>query len=1035
MTERREISSRRRPFRGAIAWMAGNPVAANLAMLFLLIGGFVWGGQIKQEVFPEFTLDLVQVTVLYPGATPEDVVDGIILPIEEAIQGVDGIKEVVSVADEGIGTVRVEADIDTDLQQLATDIKNEVDRIYSFPEDAEEPLVTIPSHKRQVVTLLISGEQNRKVLREITEMVRDRLLQDDNITRVELLGDRPLEISIEVSSETLEAYHLKLAQVAEKVRSAARDIPGGTIRTRGGDILVRMAERKDYKSEFARIPVITRANGTIVTLGEIADIRDDFEDTRRFVFYNRKPALGIDVYRVGDQTPITVSDAVSRQLEELRRMLPAGIHLDTVNDRSEMFRQRISLLLRNGFLGLGLVFILLAVFLEARLAFWVTMGIPISFLGSLLFIPMFDVSISMVSLFAFIVALGIVVDDAIVVGENVYHYKQLGDDPFTAAVKGVREVAVPVTFSVLTNIAAFLPLYFVPGVMGKIFRHIPVVVVSVFAISLLEAVFVLPAHLAHLKPVRNRLLVVVDRWQQKLSGYISAVIRNVYGPFLRFSLKFRYISMAVGIVILMLTLAYVKSGRMGMVMFPKVESDFAYARATLPVGVSVAETLAVEKELVAAAEKLVDEIGRDRQLKGILSYVDNNYTWVQVHMRPPDIRPMHTGEFTRKWRELVGGIPGVETLKFESDKGGPGSGAALTVELQHRDTDILAAASAELAEALKAYPLVSDVDDGFTPGKNQYEFTLKAAGYRLGLTPADVARQIRNSYYGYEVFRQLRGRNEVKIMVRLPEKEREAAWYLEEMLITTPLGAKVPLLEIVTIKKSRAFTTIERRDGRRVVNVTCDVTPRSRADMIKNSLVREVLPRLQAKYHGLNYSFSGRQSDRMESMTALARGMVIAMMMVYVLLAIPFRSYIQPLIIMISIPFGIVGAIAGHLLMGYTLSLLSMFGIVALSGVVVNDSLVLIDFANRRVAAGDTPYRAITSAGVQRFRPIILTTMTTFFGLMPMIFETSRQARFLIPMAISLGFGILFSTLIILIMVPALYLILEDCRKLLGGDG
>jgi hypothetical protein len=598
MTERREISSRRRPFRGAIAWMAGNPVAANLAMLFLLIGGFVWGGQIKQEVFPEFTLDLVQVTVLYPGATPEDVVDGIILPIEEAIQGVDGIKEVVSVADEGIGTVRVEADIDTDLQQLATDIKNEVDRIYSFPEDAEEPLVTIPSHKRQVVTLLISGEQNRKVLREITEMVRDRLLQDDNITRVELLGDRPLEISIEVSSETLEAYHLKLAQVAEKVRSAARDIPGGTIRTRGGDILVRMAERKDYKSEFARIPVITRANGTIVTLGEIADIRDDFEDTRRFVFYNRKPALGIDVYRVGDQTPITVSDAVSRQLEELRRMLPAGIHLDTVNDRSEMFRQRISLLLRNGFLGLGLVFILLAVFLEARLAFWVTMGIPISFLGSLLFIPMFDVSISMVSLFAFIVALGIVVDDAIVVGENVYHYKQLGDDPFTAAVKGVREVAVPVTFSVLTNIVAFLPLYFVPGVMGKIFRHIPVVVVSVFAISLLEAVFVLPAHLAHLKPVRNRLLVVVDRWQQKLSGYISAVIRNVYGPFLRFSLKFRYISMAVGIVILMLTLAYVKSGRMGMVMFPKVESDFAYARATLPVGVSVAETLAVGKALV-----------------------------------------------------------------------------------------------------------------------------------------------------------------------------------------------------------------------------------------------------------------------------------------------------------------------------------------------------------------------------------------------------------------------------------------------------
>ncbi len=1030
MTTGRKAERRRSQTGGAIAWMAGNPVAANLVMLFLLIGGFVWGGHIKQEVFPEFTLDQVRITVLYPGATPEDVVDGIILPIEEAIQEVDGIKEVVSIADEGVGTVMVEADIDTDLQRLATDVKNEVDRIYSFPEDAEEPLVTIPSHKRQVVTLLISGNQERKVLREVTEMVRDRLLQDDEITRVELLGDRPFEISIEVPSEILEAYRLKLSQVAEKVRAASRDIPGGTIKTRGGDILVRMAERKDYRSEFARIPIITRANGTIVTLGEIAEIRDDFEDTRTFVFYNRVPALGIDVYRVGDQTPISVSDAVARQLEELRRMLPAGIHIDSVNDRSEMFRQRISLLVRNGYLGLGLVFILLAIFLEARLAFWVTMGIPISFLGSLLFIPMFNVSISMVSLFAFIVALGIVVDDAIVVGENVYHYKQLGDDPFTAAVKGVKEVAVPVTFSVMTNIAAFLPLYFVPGVMGKIFRHIPVVVVSVFAISLIEAIFVLPAHLAHQKPGRNPLLLLLGRWQQKVSNYITLVIKNGYGPFLRFSLKFRYVSMTVGIVVLMLTIAYVKSGRMGMVMFPKVESDFAYVKATLPVGVSVTETLAVERKLVAAAEKLLDEIGREKQLKGILSYVNNNYTWIQVHMRPPEVRPMHTEEFTRKWRKLVGGIPGVETLKFESDKGGPGSGPALTVELQHRNTEILEKAGAELAAALKVYPLVSDVDDGFTPGKNQYEFTLKPAGYRLGLTPADVARQIRNSYYGYEVFRQLRGRNEIKIMVRLPEKEREAAYYLEEMLITTPRGVKVPLLDIVDIRKSRAYTTIERRDGRRVVNVTCDVTPRSRADMVKNSLVSEVLPRLTEKYSGLNYSFSGRQSDRMESMAALARGMVIALMMVYVLLAIPFRSYVQPLIIMISIPFGIVGAIAGHLLMGYTLSLLSMFGIVALSGVVVNDSLVLIDFANRRVAAGDTPYRAITSAGIQRFRPIILTTMTTFFGLMPMIFETSRQARFLIPMAISLGFGILFSTLIILIMVPALYMILEDCKKL-----
>ena len=1017
---------------GPIGWMAGNPVAANLLMLFLLVGGFFWGSHIKQEVFPEFNLDLVQVRVVYPGATPDDVAKGIVLPVEEAIQSIDGIKEVVSVADEGVGTVRVEAEIGTNLHQLALDIKNEVDRIYAFPEEAEEPQVTIPSHKNQVVTLIISGCQPPQVLREITEMVRDRLLQDDDITRVELLGDRPLEMSIEVPAATLEAYNLRLSDIAVKVGNAARDIPGGAIETRGGDILVRMAERKDYKSQFAQIPIITGADGTIVTLGDIARIHDDFEDLRRYVFYNQVPALGIEVYRVGDQTPITVSDAVSRQVDELRHLLPAGITLALVNDRSEMFRQRISLLLRNGTLGLILVFGLLAIFLEARLAFWVTMGIPISFLGSMLIIPLFGVSINMVSLFAFIVALGIVVDDAIVVGENVYHYKQLGCDAFTAAVAGCREVAVPVTFSVLTNIAAFVPLYFVPGIMGKIFRIIPVVVIAVFTISLLEAVFILPAHLAHQKKVKNRFLVALNAWQQKISEWISSFIKNGYGPFLKFSLKFRYVSITIGIVILMLTLAYVRSGRMGMTMFPKVESDYAYVSATLPVGVAVSETLAVEKLLVEKADRLLDEIGRERQLDGILSFVNNNITWVKVYMKPPRIRPVPTDEFTRRWRNLVGGIPGIESLKFESDRGGPGSGAALTIELQHRDTDTLAAASAELAAALASYPMVSDVDDGFTLGKNQFEFTLNQVGYRLGLRPADVARQIRSAYYGYEVFRQLRGRNEMKIMVRMPKKEREALYYLEEMLIMTPGGVKVPLLDVVNIQRGRTYTTIQRRNGRRVVSVSCDVTPRSRADMIKNALVKEVLPGLTSKYQGLHYSFAGRQSDRMESIQALGRSMVIALMVVYLLLAIPFRSYVQPLIIMISIPFGIVGAISGHILMGYSLSLLSLFGIVALSGVVVNDSLVLIDYANRRVTAGESAYQAIVGAGIQRFRPIILTTMTTFFGLMPMIFETSRQARFLIPMAISLGFGILFSTLIILVMVPALYMILEDCKKALS---
>ncbi len=1014
--------------KGPIAWMAGNSVAANLIMLFLLVGGFFWGTNIKQEVFPEFSLDTVNITVSYPGASPEEVEQGIILPIEEALQSIDDIEEITSVANEGSGRVTVEAVVDTDLQQMATDIKNEVDRIKSFPEEAEEPLVIIPSRKRRVISLVVYGDHNRNVLREITEMIRDQLLQDTGITQVELLGERPLEMSIEVKQDTLRLYNLKLADVAARIKSASIDLPGGSVKTKGGEILVRMKERRDFKNEFANIPIITTLSGTQVTLGEIAEIKDTFEDTDQFLIYNEQPALGIDVFRVGDQTPITVSDAVLAHVERLRQTLPAGVQVDTVNDRSEIFKQRIQLLVRNGYVGLVLVFLLLGIFLEARLAFWVTMGIPISFLGSLLFIPQFGISINMVSLFAFIVSLGIVVDDTIVIGENVYSYKQRGYGAFEAAVKGAREVAVPVTFSVLTNIVTFMPLYFVPGIMGKIFSNIPVVVISVFSISLLEALFILPAHLGHQKEYKSGIMYLISRQQHKVSNALSSLIRNVYGPFLHFSLRFRYVSITIGIVTLLVTVAYVKSGRMGLIMFPKVESDFSYVEAILPVGVSVEDTIKVHDRIMDSANKMLDEIGREEQLDGILSFIDKNTTWIQVYMTSPDKRPVPTAEFTNKWRKITGNIAGIENMKFRSDFGGPGSGAALTVELQHRDTDILKKASSELAQALSFYPIVSDIDDGFTPGKDQFDFTLKPEGFQLGLNPVDVARQIRNAYYGNEVLRQLRGRNEIKIMVRNPENERKAEYYLEEMLVTTPRGVKVPLKEVVNIKRGKAFTTIDRRNGRRVVTVTADVVPQDQADIILTDIKKDTLPKLKEKYLGLNFSFEGKQADRKESMIGLGRGMIVAMLVVYVLLAIPFRSYIQPAIIMFSIPFGIVGAIIGHLIMGYSLSILSMFGIVALSGVVVNDSLVLIDFANRRVREGYSHFSAVLNAGIQRFRPIILTTLTTFFGLLPMIFEQSRQAKFLIPMAISLGFGILFATFIILILVPALYMILEDLK-------
>ncbi len=1018
---------------GAIAWMARNGVAPNLLMIVLIGGGILWALRIKQEVFPSFELDRVAITVAYPGASPEEVEQGIILAIEEAVQGLDGVDEIFSQANEGVGVVLVDLLSGSNLEKVTQDIQNEVDRIRSFPEDIETPEVVLVSRRREVIELMVYGDVDDRVLRQLGEDLRDRLLEDPGITLVEFSGVRPYEISIEVPQDKLRAYNLTLGQIALKVRQTAVEVPGGGVKTRGGEILVRMQERRDYGREFADIPILSRNDGTVVLLGDIANIVDGFAETDQFMTFNGKPAVQAEVFRVGDQTPIEISDKARRILSEFEETLPPGIHVSIEDDRSEIYRQRMDLLLRNGYLGLSLVFGLLAIFLEARLAFWVAMGIPISFLGSFLFLPAVDVSINMVSLFAFIVALGIVVDDAIVVGENVYEWHQRGLPFLQAAIRGAREVMVPVTFSILTNIATFMPLLFVPGIMGKIFRVIPIVVILVFLVSLIESLFVLPAHLGH---QRDRHRGPVRAWlhhcQQRLSAWIARMIREVYGPFLNRALEHRYLTLSISLTVLMLTVAYVWSGRMGMVMFPRVESDKAFATAVLPYGSAVESTRQVEQKLVRAAEAVVAENGGERLSRAVYSRIDGHQAIVAVILTQPDVRTLHTSQFVRRWREKVGEIPGLESISFQSDRGGPGSGAALTVELSHHDLEVLASASAELADALRRYPNTEDVDDGFRPGKRQFDYQLRPEARSLGLTALDVARQVRSSFYGAEVFRQQRGRNEVKVMVRLPKAERVSEYDLEELLIRAPTGREIQLREAVESSRGRAYTEVTRRHGRRVLSVTADVDPPDQAEKTLAAVEARALPDLMHKYPGLGYSFEGKQADMAESMEALKNGFYVAMLAVYVILAVPLRSYVQSAIIMMSIPFGIIGAVIGHLIMGYSLSILSLMGIVALAGVVVNDSLVLVDFANREFRAGKSHRDAIHAAGVRRFRPILLTSLTTFGGLAPMILETSRQARFLIPMALSLGYGILFATLIALVLVPCLYLIVEDLRHLFG---
>jgi len=1016
--------------RGPIAWMTRHGVAPNLLMAVLLIGGLLMSMRVKQEVFPDFELDMVQVTVPYPGASPEEVERGIVLVVEEAIRGVDGVKETSATAREGVGSVTAELFEGVNQQKIYQEIQQEVDRIRTFPEEAEEPEVMLLARWRRVLIVELYGDVGEWVLRDTVEQVRDQLLLRPDITQIEVAGARPYEIHVEVPEANLRAYGQTLDGIARSIAATAIELPGGKIETKAGEILLRMTERRDWAHEFAHIPIVTTPDGTVVYLDDIATVRDTFEDSDRVGTYNGQRAMGLQVYRVGEQTPISVSTAVREAMAEITPDLPPGVSYGIRRDRSEIYQQRLELLMRNAFLGLALVLLLLGVFLEVKLAFWVTMGIPTSFLGAMLFLPIMDVSINMISMFAFIVALGIVVDDAIVAGENIYEYRQRGMGLIEAGIRGARDVAIPISFSILTNIVAFLPLMTVPGIMGKIWRAIPLVVVTVFLVSWVEALFILPAHLAHTKRGgRTRVGRGFHRLQQRFSHGFRRAIHNVYGPALDACVRHRYITIAVAAAILTAVGGFVASGRIAMILMPRVESDHADVTAVLPVGSPMARATAVRDRLEAAANAVAAENGGERLVEGIFALVQENEVELSAYLTDYDIRPLSTAEFARLWRERAGQIPGLETIRFESDRGGPGSGKALTVELSHRNIETLDHASADLAARLDTFPNVKDIDDGYTPGKEQLSFILRPEGHSLGLTVREVARQVRDAFYGAEALRQQRGRNEIKVKVRLPEAQRISEADIEQLLIRTPAGRDVPLRQVASVERGRAYTDITRRQGRRTVQVTADVVPMGETGQVMATLNEEVLPTLSDTYPGLSYGYEGRQADFRESTEQLISMFILAMLAVYFLLAIPFRSYVQPLIVMVAIPFGGIGAVFGHLLMGYDLSVISLMGLVALSGVVVNDSLVLIDYANRLRRKGAGVLDAIHQAGVRRFRPIMLTTLTTFGGLAPMIFETSRQARFMIPMALSLGYGILFATAITLVLVPSLYLGIEDVKR------
>ena len=1021
--------------KGVITWMVSNRDTPNLLMIVLLLGGFLVSATIKQEVFPEFELDLITVSVAYPGASPDEVEQSVVLALEQAVQGIEGVDEITATASEGSGSLRAELREDASGQQVLADIEQAVDRIETFPVDTEDPRVTLVSRKRQVLRLNLYGDVSERELRRVAEQVRDQLLLDKGISQVELSGVRDYELTVEIPMETLRRYNLTLDQVARVLREKSVDVAGGKIETAGGEILLRVVNRKSWADEFSRIPVILNSDGSTIYLEDIGVVKEGFEDSNRLNTYDKQRSILLKVYRIGKETPIGVSKAARAAMAEIEPSLPPSVSYSFSSDSSKIYKQRLELLLKNALIGLVLVLIVLGSFLEMKLAFWVTMGIPISFLGGLLFLPMFDVSINMISMFAFIISLGIVVDDAIIAGENIYEYRQRGYNRVEAAIRGAKDVAMPIGFSILTNVAAFLPLYFVPGVMGKVWRVIPLVVITVFLISWLESLLILPAHLAHSKESNGNLLVrIANKWQRFFSGMLNWYVRRIYEPSLGWFLSYRFITVACLVAVLLGTAGYVFSGRIAMILMPRVESDRAVVTAVLPIGSPVSEMIRVRDQLASGIEQVAKDNGGDELLEGITSSISDNSVQINAYLTPPDVRQFSTRDVTKMWRQAVGPMVGLQSLRYESDRGGPGSGAGLSIELSHRDIEVLDQASLSLAEQLEFYSGVKDVDSGYAAGKTQYDFVVNERGESLGLTATEVGRQVRSAFQGTIALRQQRGSNEVTVRVRLPEEQRLSEYDIENFMIATPGQIFVPLSDIATINKGRGYTSIKRRDSKRTAMVTANVDPIGATPTIMAGLNTDVLPQLARQYPGLSYDYKGRQASRKESVSDLFKNFLFALGGIYFLLAIPFRSYLQPLIVMAAIPFGIIGAVFGHLIMGYNLSLMSMMGIVALSGIVINDSLVLIDYANKQRLKGLSPLVAVSAAGVRRFRPVVLTTFTTFCGLAPMIFETSRQARFMIPMAISLGFGIAFATVITLVLMPCLYLMMEDLRGLLSRE-
>ncbi|MGM8229070.1 efflux RND transporter permease subunit [Cellvibrio sp. ARAG 10.3] len=1018
-----------------IQWFVENRVAANLLMVFIFIGGFASLGQLDKEVFPMVARNIIEIEMNYPGAGPTEVEEQIAIRIEEAIADIDGIYEITSRSRQGRALVTVEVTEGYDAQQILNDIKTRVDAINTFPPDVERPITRRQLRRSPLMSLALYGDVDEAALKETGWRVRNELALLPGISLVQLNGTRPYEMSIEISEANLRRYQLTFDAVAHAIRGASLNLPAGVIKTPDGDIQIQTRAQADTAEEFGRIPVLTRADGSKLLLRDIAEVRDGFSDQDIVAQFNGKRAVFLELSITENPDIIAATAEVERYLAQAKHTLPAGIQLEVWRDMSKLFEGRLNLLLSNAFSGLILVFIVLMLFLRPLLAIWVCVGIATAFAGAIWLLPHLGVSINMISLFAFLLVLGIVVDDAIIVGESIYTRQQHGIRGNASAASGAKMVSVPVFFAVISTMIFFVPMLSIPGTMGSISYPIPVVVILCLFFSLVESLLILPAHLAHMKPegpsrfASLRWLATQRHW---LAGKLDYLAGSLYQPALRRMLAYKGAVLVAFTLAFAITLTLFAAGWLRSSFMPEVPGDSVEARVVLPEGTSFYETRRIMQQVQDAAlavrddEQLLADNEGEPFIQGIQTWAYGVNIYVAIALQDAEQRQVSIIDINQRWRELIGAIPEAKEFRLDFTVNAVDDDIRLNMSISSNDLDEQRRATEAVRAALEHYAEVFDLRTSLEASRPEIDLRLKPNAEMLGVDLQLIARQVRQAFYGEEVQRIPRGIEDVRVLVRYPEADRQTLEQLNHMRIRTATGAEIPLTEVAEIAFVPGYTVIDRRDRKRSIAITANVQDVGDPNAIVADVLARHLPAWQREFPGFTLRPDGTMRDQADFMASVKKNFMLAVVLIYGLMAISFRSYWQPLLILTAIPFGFMGAVFGHMIMGREVSMLSMLGFIACAGVVVNDNLVLLDRINQLRQQGLDVVESVVQGGRDRFRAILLTSITTFIGLVPIMAEQSVQARFLIPMVISLAFGVLFATLVTLVLVPSLYVTAES---------